>query len=146
MNKIIDSFTDKYAFLSNFAICTIEYEGRIFTSVESAFQSAKCLCSLDKDDFQHMSPREAKKRGRRVALRHDWEDVKFSIMEDLLRRKFSIPEFRELLLSTEDAILIEGNHWNDTIWGVCNGVGENNLGKLLMKIRDEIRKEIENYE
>jgi predicted NAD-dependent protein-ADP-ribosyltransferase YbiA (DUF1768 family) len=43
-----------------------------------------------------------------------------------------------MLKATGDEELVEGNWWNDTFWGVCNGVGENNLGKLLMKIRAEL--------
>ena len=60
-------------------------------------------------------------------------------MYKCLRSKFSAPELREKLLDTGDAELIEGNWWNDTTWGVCNGVGENRLGKLLMQIRAEIK-------
>jgi hypothetical protein len=44
-----------------------------------------------------------------------------------------------LLLDTSDKVLIEENNWNDTFWGVCNGVGENNLGRLLMQVRGEIQ-------
>ena len=59
-------------------------------------------------------------------------------MENGLRQKFKYPELREQLLSTGDQELVEGNWWRDFYWGVCNGVGDNNLGKLLMKIRDDI--------
>ena len=61
-------------------------------------------------------------------------------MRDCLRLKFEIPELREALLNTDNAKLIEGNWWGDKFWGICNGVGENNLGKLLMEVRDEIRR------
>ena len=43
------------------------------------------------------------------------------------------------LLKTGDAMLIEGNTWGDRIWGQVNGVGENNLGKILMRIREELK-------
>lgn len=146
MKLVIDRFMDEYAFLSNFAPCKIEYGGRTFPTVENAYQSAKCAVEADIDKFQYISAGDAKRLGRKVLLREDWEMVKLSVMEDLLRRKFSNIKFKELLLDTGDVTLIEGNTWNDTFWGICNGVGENNLGKLLMKIRDEIRKGIEDYE
>ena len=70
-------------------------------------------------------------------MRADWEEVKIEIMEEALRLKFDDPHLKDLLLATGDKELIEGNTWNDQFWGVCNGVGENNLGKLLMKLRKE---------
>ena len=61
-------------------------------------------------------------------------------METLVREKFSHnKDLKEMLLETGDAIIEEGNDWNDTFWGVCNGKGENHLGKILMKIREELR-------
>ena len=61
-------------------------------------------------------------------------------MEDICRAKFTQnEELKKKLIDTGDATLIEGNTWNDTFWGVCNGVGENNLGKILMKIREELK-------
>lgn len=80
-----------------------------------------------------------KKIGRNLPLRPDWETVKFDVMEDLLIQKFSQEPFMTQLLETGDAHLEETNHWSDVVWGVCNGVGENNLGKLLMKIRSELQ-------
>jgi hypothetical protein len=55
---------------------------------------------------------------------------------ELLAQKFSYPYYRDLLLATGDAELIEGNVWNDVFWGVCNGIGKNWLGKLLMQVRE----------
>ena len=60
-------------------------------------------------------------------------------MRDLLRQKFAREPLRSQLLATGEAKLIEGNHWGDTFWGVCRGQGENHLGMLLMKAREEIR-------
>lgn len=96
-------------------------------------------------DFARFAPLaagEAKKLGRTVVLRPDWNEVKVSIMRNVLALKFrQNPDLREKLLATGEAELIEGNHWKDTFWGVCNGVGENWLGKLLMELREELKKE-----
>ena len=62
-------------------------------------------------------------------------------MEEALRKKFSDPGLRKALLDTGDEYLEEGNTWRDEYWGVCNGIGKNRLGKLLMKIRDELRQQ-----
>ena len=136
-NKITQ-FRDEYFFLSNFYLCNIEYNGFKYTSVEAAFQAQKCLDKNVMAEFTKMTPGQAKKHGRKVKLRNDWESVKLSIMEELIRIKFtSNRDIQQLLLDTQNAELIEGNNWNDRFWGVCKGKGENNLGKILMKIRNE---------
>jgi predicted NAD-dependent protein-ADP-ribosyltransferase YbiA (DUF1768 family) len=59
-------------------------------------------------------------------------------MRECLVAKFGQnPELMQLLKDTGDSILIEGNSWGDQFWGVCNSVGKNWLGKLLMEIRDK---------
>jgi predicted NAD-dependent protein-ADP-ribosyltransferase YbiA (DUF1768 family) len=108
-----------------------------YPSVENAYQAAKSH-GMD-TRLLVCSAGEAKKLGKLGMLRPDWEEVKLGIMEDLLRQKFSIPELQEKFLATGDATLIEGNWWGDTFWGVCRCKGENHLGILLMKIRDELR-------
>lgn len=143
MNKVIDKFSGDYAFLSNFAECEVFYNSLKFPSVEHAFQAAKSINIKEQEIFAKLElPVEAKRLGRQICLRKDWEIVKVKIMENLLRQKFNQEPFKELLLRTKDYELIEGNTWNDTFWGVCNGTGRNMLGELLMKIRDELWEEL----
>jgi ribA/ribD-fused uncharacterized protein len=140
--KKIDSFQGEYRWLSNFWFSPIEYSGDRFDTVEHGYQAAKAAEPLDYFRIAHAkTPGEAKRLGKYCILRSDWEQVKDKIMEDLVREKFKIPELREKLLATGDAELIEGNTWNDTYWGRCNGIGKNKLGQILMKIRDEIKNE-----
>lgn len=79
-------------------------------------------------------------RSRKVKLRPDWERVKDSIMFDAVRAKFTQhKELKELLLSTGDAKIIE-HTVNDSYWGDGgNGKGKNMLGKILMKVRKELK-------
>jgi ribA/ribD-fused uncharacterized protein len=73
-------------------------------------------------------------------MRDDWDDVKLGIMRDLVSRKFKQnKDLRLMLEATGDQELVEGNTWNDTFWGVCNGEGCNWLGKILMEVRDGTR-------
>lgn len=139
---LIDRFNGQYDFLSNFYPCKVTVDDLTFNSVEAAFQALKSTDVDVRRQFVDLSPSEAKRLGRRIDLRDDWDDVKVDVMEALLRQKFSDknPELKEKLLSTGDDDLVEGNWWNDRFWGVCRGVGENNLGKLLMKIREELRR------
>ena len=140
----IDSFNGKYRFLSNFSDYPCLFEGINYKTVEHAFQAAKTLDIKQRMKIAEVvTPGEAKKLGRRVCLRKDWEQVKDAIMYDCLVSKFKLDKVLRLkLLDTYPAELIEGNTWGDTYWGVCNGAGKNMLGKLLMKLRDEMKQEI----
>ncbi len=140
-DRPILAFAGDHDFLSNFSFSSVHWEGVSYPTVEHAFQAAK---TLDPEERRRVraasSPAGAKRIGRRVTLRKDWESVKVSIMEQLVREKFTAHlELRERLLATGGRELVEGNTWNDTFWGVCRGKGKNHLGKILMKVRTELR-------
>lgn len=136
----IDSFRGEYHFLSNFHQSPVTMYGESYPTVEHAFQAAKALHPEDRERIRIVAkPGDAKRLGRRVQLRPDWEDVKLSIMYTLVARKFQDSTLRHQLLQTGDEYLVEGNTWNDTFWGVCNGEGRNYLGLILMRVRSEIR-------
>jgi len=138
---IINEFRGQYYFLSNFyedASYQIEYDGLFYNNAEAAFQSAKILDKDIRKQFCKFSPSDAKKLGRKVKLRPDWEQVKDNIMYKVVKSKFSIKHLGEMLFATDDAILIEGNTWGDVYWGMCRSKGMNMLGKILMRIREEI--------
>lgn len=97
------------------------------------------LDKVQRRQFCNLNASNAKRFGRRVQLRPDWEQVKDNIMYEIIKSKFSIKHLREMLLATGEAILIEGNTWNDTYWGMCRGKGKNMLGKILMRVREELK-------
>jgi ribA/ribD-fused uncharacterized protein len=134
--KMISSFSNEYSWLSNFSPVRIDLQGFSFNSAEAAYQAMKCPERAG--EFVGLSAHEAKRLGRRVQLRPDWGEVRLDVMRSILRDKFYDEILRELLLLTGDVELVEGNHWGDTFWGVCNGVGDNWLGKLLMDLRTEL--------
>lgn len=143
--KKIASFTGEYRFLSNFypaeVLAKWNDDALMVPTVEHAFQAAK---ALNLKDFVAVcaakTPGMAKKMGRKVVLRSAWDAVKLDVMMDLLRQKFSDKVLKAMLLDTRDAELVEGNTWGDTFWGVSKGEGQNHLGKLLMKLRQELAK------
>ncbi len=141
--QAITKFEGKYEFLSNFSMATVIMDGVQYPTVEHAYQAAKTLdpnqrAYINKAKFAGL----AKRRGRNVRIRDDWEDVKIEIMYNLLKKKFTIwPWLKKMLLDTGDVYLEEGNTWNDTVWGVCRGEGLNILGILLMLVREECRHE-----
>jgi ribA/ribD-fused uncharacterized protein len=139
---VIDSFTGQYRFLSNFADSPVKCYNRIVPTVEHAYQAYKADNPRDCDLIcGARSPGVAKKLGRQISIRSDWDSVKDNMMLLLLREKFENIELGLKLLDTEDALLIEGNAWGDRYWGKCNGTGLNKLGILLMQVRSEMRNE-----
>ena len=132
----IDLFRGEYFFLSNFYEAPVEYEGLTYQNSEAAFQAQKCTDPKEREAFTTMNPSEAKKAGRTVTLRKDWEDVKIAVMTGVVKAKFEQnPDLAEMLLATKDAYLEEGNNWGDRVWGTVNGEGANNLGLILMNTR-----------
>lgn len=137
----INNFRGKYAFLSNFYTADIVFDGITYKNNEAAFQAQKCVNDADRKAFSTLNPSEAKKKGRHVVLRPDWEDVKFNLMRKIVKAKFEQnPDLARKLDDTGDAQLEEGNTWGDRIWGTVNGAGQNNLGKILMQVRKELRQ------
>ena len=137
---MIDSFRGEYRWLSNFWPCTVIFEGEEYKSVEAAFVSAKTTDLNARKIIQNMeNPGDIKRFGRSLKLRDDWENIKLNIMYKLLQQKFSKNSILgKKLEATGQQELVENNNWNDTFWGVCNGKGQNNLGKLLMQVRKEL--------
>lgn len=136
----INNFHGEYNWLSNFFIVDVRLDGKLYPSVEHAYQAAKTIDPEERRGIRESNlPSRAKSLGKKVTLRNDWEGVKLQVMEDLLRQKFRDPWLRTRLLETGEAELIEGNDWGDTYWGVCKGQGKNHLGRLLMKIREELK-------
>lgn len=139
---MIKEFKGKNYFLSNFYVAPVVWNGIMYQNNEAAFQSAKTTNEKIRASFTLLNPSQAKAKGRRVQLRHDWEKVKYDIMYEICFAKFSQNEdLKEKLLATGEQHLEEGNTWGDKIWGTVNGKGQNNLGKILMKVREELRKE-----
>lgn len=137
---MISTFRGQYFFLSNFYTCNLEYGGLTFNNVEAAFQAQKCVNDEQKKMFTNISGAEAKRLGRRVTLRSDWENVKVGIMKELVMQKFiQNPELKKLLMNTGDEKLVEGNTWGDSFWGVdSRRGGRNMLGKILEEVRAEL--------
>jgi ribA/ribD-fused uncharacterized protein len=140
--RMITRFSGDNAFLSNFFPCIVLFEGLIFPSSEHAFQAQKADHNFDKLRFTspELTPGQAKRLGKKVTLRSDWDKVKLGVMANVVLAKFDQHlELRELLMLTWPHNLIEGNNWGDRFWGaeLVDGewVGENHLGKILMRAR-----------
>lgn len=133
----IREFKGRYWFLSNFSPSPMMIDGLRYPTVEHAYHAMKTRDPEEARKIREsLSPQEAKRRGRRVTMRADWNEIKVEVMRRLLQVKFQDDTLRAQLNATAPAVLIEGNWWRDRFWGVYEGVGENWLGRLLMEIRD----------
>lgn len=140
----ITLFKGDNGFLSNFHPCPVILDEVEYPTVEHAFQAAKTLDpEMRRRIREAPTSGKAKRMGRVLKLDMSvpaWNTLKVAIMYDLIHQKFSKEPFRTKLLATGDAELIEGNWWSDTFWGVCMGKGENRLGVLLMKVREDLKE------
>lgn len=154
----INSFRGRFVFLSNFYSCKIEHKGITYPSVEHYYVALKVTGMQFIDgvyytgaDFRELIAKikdtnDVKKIGKIVKIRSDWNEKKLGFMEWGVREKFKDINLADELLSTGDLELIEGNNWHDVFWGKCscprcNGGGQNHLGKILMKVREELKQQ-----
>lgn len=139
----IFGFFDEYRWLSNYHLCKIELDGRIYNSSEAAYMACKTADDSDKQLFVgNITPVQAKKLGNQITLRHDWEHYRLIAMMQVLTAKFTQnQDLYDLLVSTGDVYLEESNNWGDVFWGVDynSQSGHNMLGKCLMAVRSVIK-------
>lgn len=146
---MINKFRGNYRWLSNMFETPVILHGVKYISVEHAYQSAKSIdeewkktCASDQ-----YSSGEIKKLSKSVKIRHDWSEIKNKIMWYLLKQKFSKDPIKSWLLETGNEEIVEGNSWHCNYWGNCTCdkcsdiKGRNLLGKMIMRIRDDLRKE-----
>lgn len=137
---MIGPFTEQYRWLSNFHHCKILYEEIEYPSVEHAYQAAKTLNPAIRKHISHLlTPGAAKRYGKKLTLKPNWNEVKTSVMKGLIRIKFQDESLRRLLLATGDEELVEVNTWGDRFWGKVHGAGYNHLGIILMAVREELK-------
>lgn len=130
-------FSGLLAFLSNFHSCKVIVDGLTFKSAEAAYQSYKNL--EHQKEFLTLGAYDSKKYARTLPLRADWDKVKLEVMRKVVAAKFNQNvDLAKLLMKTPDEDLVEENTWGDTFWGVCEGKGQNNLGKILKEIKYQL--------
>lgn len=151
IDTAIIRFNGEYLFLSNFYEGKIfEYKGYKFQNSEAPFHAEKCISRIQ--EFEMTRPSQSKKLGRNVLLRDDWEEVKDEVMYNICYAKFTQDEdLKAKLLATGTRELVEGNYHGDRCWGMTfskntnSWVGENRLGIVLMKLRENLRENTNKY-
>lgn len=144
---MITSFEGKYSFLSNFYACQTEYHNVKYPTSEHAYQAAKTANPIQKEAIRKAdTPDDAKRLGRRVEIKSNWDEIKDEVMYEIVSNKFKNKRMQAKLLATENEILVEGNYWHDNYWGSCicpkclQKPKGNVLGKILMRVRKELKE------
>ena len=145
MDEVIGFYPREFYPFDNFSSFKVEWNGYLFASVEEAYQAASFMGS-DEELVEKIKKSHSADEAQRIAYanrdkrREDWDDVKVSIMEELLRLKIEQnPYVKKKLLQTGDYMIVEDSP-KDDFWGWGpNRDGQNNLGKLWMKLREELK-------
>jgi hypothetical protein len=129
----------EFGFLSNFHKSKIVADGVEYGSVEHYYQAMKSTCVGERAAVRlAATPLAAKRAGKNVTIRPDWDLVKEGVMRQALWLKFLDPELRRLLVATAGRRLVE-DVASDYYWGRgADGTGKNRLGALLEEIREAI--------
>ena len=141
---MIAAFKGEHRFLSNFFPAPVVWLGHTYPTVEHAFQAAKFAAhpEIIKQIQEAETPGDPKRiaNKNKMLIEPSWcLYVRELVMWHLLNQKFAPgSHFATLLRLTGTQELVEGNTWGDVFWGVCEGKGQNNLGRQLMAIRDAL--------
>lgn len=145
MDKVIKFYSvgATYGEFSNFAPYPIKLKGKVWATSEHYFQAQKFAGTPHENKIRKAaSPMKAAELGRtrKVRIRDNWDHIKDNVMFDAVKAKFSQHrDLQTLLLETGEATLVEHTE-NDAYWGDGgDGKGKNKLGKILMRVRDELR-------
>ena len=134
---------------SNLYPRAVEFEGAVYLTAEHAYQAGKPAKKAVRE-WVLSAPNPALVAMAAHGLYSwdvvpNWATVKFDRMRGVLFAKYrQHQDLRTLLLSTGESRLVESTKTNNAVnrlWGEVNGKGENMLGKLLMEVRAELRKE-----
>lgn len=140
--KSIKGFAGDNRWLSNFWPCLVVFENKEYKNSEAAYQAAKTKDLAKREVFEGLEAGKAKRLGQEIELRSDWLDVRLDVMYEIIKDKFCRnPELTVKLLQTGDKFIEETNWWDDTFWGVCKGLGQNQLGQIIMRVRHELKND-----
>jgi N-glycosidase YbiA len=133
-------FIGRWAFLSNFCPSPITIGGITYPTAEHAYQAQKAYKDEDRQKVLNAkTPGEAKRIGRNIPTRGDWNAVRIDVMRAVIAAKFAEPSMARRLIETGNIEIVEDNYWGDQFWGVCAGSGQNWLGRLLMEERARLK-------
>ena len=151
-DEFIGFYPREFYPLDNFSSFKVERNGYLYASAEEAYQAAR-FEGVSKEIVERIKNSHSADEAQRIARaskdkqRSDWDDVKVDVMEEILRLKVAQNTYvKEKLLQSGEYLLVEDSP-KDSFWGCgYDRSGDNRLGKLWMKIREDLRKEQQSIE
>ena len=147
--SIVGFYPREFYVFENFSSFQVDWRGRRWPTSEHAYQAMKFFNTapeIAESIFTARSAHDAYKLARANTDKYpeNWDDVKVGIMKEIVRAKCEQnPYVREKLLTTLDETIVEDSP-KDPFWGWGEDhKGRNELGKIWMELRDEIRNEQE---
>ena len=141
MLEPINFVETRWTYLSPFSAHEVLVRGVVYKTAEHAYQSLRMLDSARAEIAASTSPLEAWRRAQAAKEQEllDESVDKLSLMEEIFRAKLQQhTDVRDVLLETDDALLLKV-YDTDYYWGTgADGSGENQMGKLWMKLRSEL--------
>ena len=147
VDKFVGFYNREFFCLDNFSSFGFVYNGTYYQTVEHAYQSLKfkgIAPEIEREIIECFSAYDAQRIAHELIDRQSpsWDEDKLAIMENLLRAKLAChPYVKKKLSETVDYLICEDSP-KDAFWGIGKDRnGQNQLGKLWMKLRKELRDE-----
>lgn len=142
--ELVLFYEGEHYMFSNFSAFAIKKDGEFWMTAEHLYQAEKFTDRRFRNEIQWATSAHAAKMMARIhpeLKRPDWDEQKLSVMERILRLKIDQhPYVRQKLIETGDCTMVEDSP-KDSFWGRGEDwKGKNHLGRLWMKIREEIRE------
>jgi predicted NAD-dependent protein-ADP-ribosyltransferase YbiA (DUF1768 family) len=143
--EIIDNFNEEFSFLNNSYPSEVFFEGKIYPSIFNAYQASRTVNDFFRKLLQKtQTPEKIYEIAVQITDPIDWNTKRLLIMEKLIRDKFIRNSYlKQELLNTLNRDLLNTfsiKTESNVFWGVFKNEGENHLGKILMRVREDIRK------
>ena len=147
-SEFIGFYPREFFCFDNFSSFGLTYNDKYYQTVEHAYQSLKfkdTAPEIEKQIIECFSAHEAQKiaYANKDKQAKNWDKIKVNLMEKLLRAKLDQnPYVKQKLLQTQNYTICEDSP-KDSFWGIGpNRDGRNELGKLWMKLRNELKEEL----
>ena len=143
MDKSINFLETRWSYLSPFSAHEVEIDGILYKTAEHAYQALRMIPSVQQKIRDAKSPLDAWREAQLCKERGEVLDSynKNVLMEKIFRAKLEQhQDIKDILLESGTYELLKV-YPTDYYWGTgADGSGENQMGKLWMKLRFELQQ------
>lgn len=141
MSEPINFVESRWQYLSPFSAHEVELDGVVYKTAEHAYQTLRMKPGFQEKVRETTSPLAAWREAQTCKKLGGVDESvdKDELMENIFRAKLAQhADIKEILFESKDRELLKVFP-TDYYWGTgADGSGENKMGKLWMKLRDEL--------